>query len=635
MFSGYHVGIPAHKVLQLSWTKMQVGTGLRLIALNPKIFATSLQLILIKNKDWKHGETIRNKLFLLLKGNYTIKEIVQIFSAILTFNHIANTYDKEMIHRLAKSDKTLVQTFYTDMIKLVGFQDMKIIKLIFKLCHPASKILYAKYAEIRGLSNIINKLTPTVAHSGGAIPRVYNRIFFGILEHKMPIDTILEGDNANGAIIQMNLIEKAANMFWKQIIDPIFDKGINSHVTIAMKIKSVYGNYRNIGKYWAFKPGELELFIQTLKAWWIANDKEQYNSEQFELDAFIFSYKALTEKDSLLKIRSPEVRQMPNNMFKMFSHTFTNFPTVWDFLSIEGLTKHFSKYDTAEYFIKGWKIKPKNAGLELPVVLRVLNTSSTTRLVEIFLDQELPLKLGYYSERLVTQLNGSVSFERQYPDGHKVTISYDNVVKEDARNNMNQMPMKSLNPVSPEIVFKNRWAAYDFETMSKPLEKLDSAGVPHQQLNIISAAFYTQMKSGKEWVKSFYINENDNYMDSKALMRNFARYVRGYTWESKHDLFLFAHNAARFDMVFLLEALIDIANANDKIDVLMNNGKLIQVKYTINGKLNSKEDKVQKVAMIFRDSFLLLPGSLAKLAKQFGVENKGDYPVNNLTDKSN
>ena len=39
-----------------------------------------------------------------------------------------------------------------------------------------------------------------------------------------------------------------------------------------MKIKSVYGNYRNIGKYWAYKPGELNLFKQTLMAWWHAND---------------------------------------------------------------------------------------------------------------------------------------------------------------------------------------------------------------------------------------------------------------------------------------------------------------------------------------------------------------------------
>ena len=248
----------------------------------------------------------------------------------------------------------------------------------------------------------------------------------------------------------------------------------------------------------------------------------------------------------------------------------------------------------------------------------------------------MPLKLGYYTEAIVSQENGTVSFERKYPDGHTVTISYDNIVKEDARNNMNQMPMKALKTVSMENVLKNKWAAYDFETMAKPLDKIDSAGLPHQQLNIVSAAFYTRMKDGKEWIKTFYINENENYMDSKALMRNFAKYVVAYTWRSRHDLFLFAHNAAKFDMVFLLEALIDTAEVDDKIDVLINNGKLIQVKYTINGKLTGKENKdILKYSVVFRDSCLLLPSSLAKLAKQFGVENKGDYPVNNLNDQTN
>ena len=61
---------------------------------------------------------------------------------------------------------------------------------------------------------------------------------------------------------------------------------------------------------------------------------------------------------------------------------------------------------------------------------------------------------------------------------------------------------------------------------------------------------------------------------------------------------------------------------------IIKDNSLINVKISY-GKL---ENKKYQYSISFKDSFLLLPSSLAKLAKNFNVENKGIFPysfVNN------
>lgn len=305
-----------------------------------------------------------------LKLNHlSIQEVSDIFQTIILirfFIHMNNRVNiflphnmYSIYHLVLYKHEIKISNLFRQTFDTRKFIKAWITKMNFKIDMKHDFILKLLGIVNQANSTLINwdkytLPTPVVAQSGGLIPRVYNKIFFGLDEHKYTMNQILGTTGpTDGVIFNATMITIATNKFWMEVIEPIFAKGLNSHVTIAMKIKSVYGNYRNIGKYWAYKPGEMKLFTQTLLAWWFANDKEQYNSEQFELEAILFSYKALTEKDSLLKIRSPEVRQMPNNMFKMFSHEYTNFPAVWDLLTIEGLTKHMSKYDNSEYFIKG------------------------------------------------------------------------------------------------------------------------------------------------------------------------------------------------------------------------------------------------------------------------------------------
>ena len=93
-----------------------------------------------------------------------------------------------------------------------------------------------------------------------------------------------------------------------------------------------------------------------------------------------------------------------------------------------------------------------------------------------------------------------------------------------------------------------------------------------------------------------------------------------------HGYKIYLHNLGNFDGIFLLNIFSQIKNIffiwaelSDRVSPIINNGKIISIKFKFcNG----------KYTLHFRDSFLLLPSSLRKLAVAFDVEDKGIFPYN-------
>lgn len=77
---------------------------------------------------------------------------------------------------------------------------------------------------------------------------------------------------------------------------------------------------------------------------------------------------------------------------------------------------------------------------------------------------------------------------------------------------------------------------------------------------------------------------------------------------------VYLHNFSSFDGVFLLKILSGLSN---NIKPVMRDGRFIELKFGFGPKL----------FLYFRDSFLILPSSLKKLAITFGVEKKGTFPI--------
>jgi DNA polymerase type B, organellar and viral len=86
---------------------------------------------------------------------------------------------------------------------------------------------------------------------------------------------------------------------------------------------------------------------------------------------------------------------------------------------------------------------------------------------------------------------------------------------------------------------------------------------------------------------------------------------------------IYLHNFSYFDGIFLLRILSKLTK---DIKPIIRDGRLIDIKFTY-------YVEKSKYTLYFRDSYLILPSSLRKLAINFQVESKGIFPykfVNNL-----
>jgi hypothetical protein len=118
--------------------------------------------------------------------------------------------------------------------------------------------------------------------------------------------------------------------------------------------------------------------------------------------------------------------------------------------------------------------------------------------------------------------------------------------------------------------------------------------------------------------KSFYLSD---YKNSDLMLEDSIKHLMSRKYDNYK---VYLHNFSYFDGVFLLRILSNIRREKEKIKITptINEGRLIDVKFTYFYK-----DKTE-YTLYFRDSYLILPSSLAKLAKIFGVENKGVFPYN-------
>ena len=84
---------------------------------------------------------------------------------------------------------------------------------------------------------------------------------------------------------------------------------------------------------------------------------------------------------------------------------------------------------------------------------------------------------------------------------------------------------------------------------------------------------------------------------------------------------VYVHNFSNFDSIFLLSVFTDLS---DSVHPVIRDGRFINLRINFAGKYN----------LYFRDSLLLLPSSLDKLAKNFSVINKGIFPYSFVNNKN-
>lgn len=158
---------------------------------------------------------------------------------------------------------------------------------------------------------------------------------------------------------------------------------------------------------------------------------------------------------------------------------------------------------------------------------------------------------------------------------------------------------KYITTKSCEIYLNNKFITMDLET---------------RVLNSKMEVFHIAIYDGKTF---FNFNLKDFTSSEEMLKASIlSLLIRKY-----HGYKVYLHNFSNFDGVFLLK---QIANLTSKVDIIMKDNKIISLK------INYGENNYN---ITFRDSFLLLPSSLRKLATSFNVEDKLNFPfkfINNV-----
>lgn len=186
--------------------------------------------------------------------------------------------------------------------------------------------------------------------------------------------------------------------------------------------------------------------------------------------------------------------------------------------------------------------------------------------------------------------------------------------------------MQTIHVQDGKVVFKTDINKVNFIKLEKSCNRIKSnfltLDIETRNINGILNPYCVSIFDGTEaW--SFYLSDykSIDLMIKSALSSIMKRKYNGWN--------VYIHNGSLFDCIFLLKYISEIGH----VDLLMKDNKFINIKLSW-GIYKDKKGKVKYNYNInFKDSLLLLPASLRKLAVAFNVEAKGFFPFNFLNDR--
>ena len=158
-----------------------------------------------------------------------------------------------------------------------------------------------------------------------------------------------------------------------------------------------------------------------------------------------------------------------------------------------------------------------------------------------------------------------------------------------------------ITKVNKDKILSNRFLTFDIET---------------RKINGVHSPYCISFYDGKiAW--SFFLSDFNTIDDMMNTAFSSIMREKYNTWK------IYAHHGSGFDYIFMLKFITMLG----KVNLKMKEGKFFNIKLSW-----TSENSIYSIN--FRDSLLMLPSSLRKLSKAFGVEAKGFFPfefVNNLS----
>nr|YP_009690340.1 DNA polymerase family B [Fomitiporia mediterranea]QEG57120.1 DNA polymerase family B [Fomitiporia mediterranea] len=214
-----------------------------------------------------------------------------------------------------------------------------------------------------------------------------------------------------------------------------------------------------------------------------------------------------------------------------------------------------------------------------------------------------------------------------YFDEDKPFFSFDDsvqkpVYKKDKEGNPTKERLDIIKPINPLSVNENEEqieSAPDFNIVTFDIETYSINNV----YNILSVCF------GRTFVdqNQFYIGD---YKSTNELLK--AVFDKLFSEEFNKSI-VYIHNGVNFDLIFIVKFLLSLKSI--EITPIYKDGKFLSLTIRY-GKYKTKKGKIGfHYVLTIRDSMLLLPSSLSKLAKSFDVKQQKDIFPYNFPNKNN
>jgi hypothetical protein len=380
-------------------------------------------------------------------------------------------------------------------------------------------------------------------------------------------------------IINESLITQTLDAFKKDVLDYLKeDEYLLMQFRIVNKKTNVYRSisYLDIIKKESFN--SLYDIYSTL--WELVED--EYNS-QFDKPKIVLIFKLNSENNNIKKTNLEKRYNIKNKKIESINYVGYNLPstmdfTTWGSYNIDPLYKHAVVCKQNSKAI--YKIFINEQDLKVDFVV---NDKVLFSFIDILNDG---YNLNSFT-RIITNKLKNKEIILKFSDSKVIFKSV-------------QKNLKFIKPISKESDIKQKFITMDLET---------------REIDGIMSVYCCSIYDGTI-IKSYYLKHYSSIdeMLKTAIHSLLLRKYRGMN--------IYLHNFSKFDVIFLLNILVEISNNN--INLILNDKNFIS--------LNLKYK--QNYYLKFRDSYLLLPSSLKNLCLSFGLEEKKIFPYKFVNDKT-
>ena len=366
----------------------------------------------------------------------------------------------------------------------------------------------------------------------------------------------------NNNILTEKDIKLAINGFMNTIFNELSN---NQYLLIIFKIKTEDKLHRTISTVQRINKLDKYELLSVFNEYWILKSN---NYVQFSITEIHFNYKFI---DNSFKVTSSKINRPENLTYnpKLLKCGSFNFPQTMDLFQWGDVQFILDNKEAIVYKHHSSAQYHVKFDKHTMIVKYVLNNKPLITFRDELLDIN---NLGTFKRTIKNQIF-------QFVDTQLIS-----------KEKLYKFPI--IKKLSGKPFLINKFITMDLETIN-----VNGKLIPYVIAHYVGTSSQT-----------FYVTDYRDHKDMliaciKSLMQ---RKYNGYK--------VYLHNFSNFDGIFLFNILNELSN---DIKPIINDGNFINIIFKYNN---------GKYKLYFRDSFLMLPSSLRKLAKSFYVEEKSIFP---------